>query len=193
MKFYFQFLTLFALSPVLAATVSLVPPVTEWADCEASTNAVLPAATWQRRGHFDVQLSVARGTNLVQVAFGRDADCDGVLSYGETALVVGRGPGEVFFEDVAARRRYAEQVPPSGTGRRGLDLHVSLDGQGAPVGFSAKSEAGGSVFSGWRHAPPAFCFDPSWNMVRVVSAGSDGADGRARVKIGPDGTVFIMR
>ena len=140
-----------------------------------------------------MQLSVARGTNLVQVAFGRDADCDGLLSYGETTLVVGRGPGEVFFEDVAARRRYAEQVPPSGTGRCGLDLRVSLNGQGAPVGFSAKSEAGGSVFAGWRHAPPAFCFDPSWNMVRVVSAGPDGSDGRARVKIGPDGTVFIMR
>ena len=176
-----------------AAAVSLAPPTSEWADCEASTNAVLPVATWLRRGHFDVQLSVARGTNLVQVAFGNDADGDGELSYGETALVVGRGPGEVFFEDVAARQRYAEQVPPSGTGRYGLDLRVSLDGQGAPVGFSAKSEAGGSVFAGWRHSPPAFCFDPSWNMVRVVSAGPDGSDGRARVKIGPDGTVFIMR
>ena len=29
--------------------------------------------------------------------------------------------------------------------------------------------------------------------VRVVSAGPDGADGRVRVEIGPDGTLFIMR
>ena len=42
-------------------------------------------------------------------------------------------------------------------------------------------------------APPAFCFDPSWDTVRVVSAGPDEADGRVRVEIGPDGTLFIMR
>lgn len=193
MRFPFAIIVIWVSAVACAAAVTLVPPTSEWADCEASTNAVLPATTWQRRGHFDVRLSVARGTNLVQVAFGRDADCDGVLSYDEITLVVGRGPGEVFFEDVAARRRYAEQVPPSGTGRLGLDLRISLNGQGSPVGFAAKSEAGASVFPGWRHAPPACCFDLSWNMMRVVSAGPDGADGRARVEIGPDGTLLILR
>ena len=58
----------------LAAAVSPTLPVAEWPDCEAATNAALPSATWQRRGHFDVHLSVAAGTNLVQLAFGRDAD-----------------------------------------------------------------------------------------------------------------------
>ena len=175
-----------------AATVSFAPPVSEWADCESSTNAVLPVATWQQRGHFDVQLSVASGTNLMQVAFGRDADGDGELSYGETALVVGRGMGEVFFEDVATRRRYVESLPQS-SGRRGLSLRMSLNGQGVPTGLIAKSEAGVEVFTGWRHAPPVWCFDPLWNMVRVVSAGSGDTDGRARVSVSPDGTVFIMR
>ena len=55
------------------------------------------------------------------------------------------------------------------------------------------NETGGTVFSEWRHAPPAFGFDTSWDMVRVVSAGPDDADGRVRVEIGPDGTLFIMR
>ena len=184
-------LTAFASAVVCAATVSLAPAATEWADCEAATNAVLPVAAWQRRGHFNVQLSIASGTNLVQVAFGHDADGDGELSYEETALVVGRGFGEVFFENVAARRRYVESLPQS-SGRRGLSLRVSLNGQGAPTGLVAKSEAGDAVFTGWRHAPPAFCFDPSWNMVRVVSAGSD-ADGRARVSVAPDGTLCVFR
>ena len=57
-----------------AAAVSPTLPVAEWPDCEAATNAALPSATWQRRGHFDVHLSVAAGANLVQLAFGRDAD-----------------------------------------------------------------------------------------------------------------------
>ncbi len=175
-----------------AATVSLTPPATEWADGEAATNAALPVATWQRRGHFDVRLSIAAGTNLLQVAFGCDADGDGELSYDETALVIGRGAEEVFFENVAERRRYVETLPPT-AGRRGLGLRVFLNGVGTPTGLLATNEAGVAVFPGWRHAPPAWCFSPSWDTVRVVSAGPDDADGLARVEIAPDGTMFIMR
>ncbi len=190
-----------ALSTVLAALVSAAAcaavvspmlPVPEWADCEAATNAALPVAMWQKRGHFDVRLSVAAGTNLVQLAFGRDADGDGELSRAETALVVGRGFGGAVVEDVAARRRYVETLPPC-AGRRGLGLRVFLNVAGAPTGLIATNETGVAVFPEWHHAPPAFCFDPSWDTVRVVSAGPDDADGRVRVEIGPDGTLFIMR
>ena len=175
-----------------AATVSLAPSVPEWVDREAATNAVLPAATWQKRGHFDVQLSVAAGTNLLQAAFGRDADGDGELSYEETDLVVGCGPDEVFFEDVAERKRYVETQPPI-VGRRGLGLRVFLNGVGEPTGLLSTNETGNAIFSGWRYAPPAWCFDPSWDTVRVVSAGPDDADGLARVEIAPDGTVCVFR
>ena len=175
-----------------AAVVSPTLPIAEWPDCGATTNAALPAATWQKRGHFDVQMSVAPGTNLVQLAFGRDADGDGELSRAETVLVVGRGVGEAFVEDVAARMRYAEMLPPS-AGRRGLGWRVFLCANGTPTGITATNEAGVAVFSEWRHAPPAWSFDPSWDTVRAVSAGPDDADGRVRVEIGPDGTLFIMR
>ena len=192
MRMLLSILAACASATACAAAVALAPPVVEWADCEAATNAALPSATWQRSGHFDVRMSVAAGTNLVQLAFGRDADGDGELSYEETAFLVGRGIGEAFVEDVAARMRYAEALPPT-AGRRGLGLRVSLDRDGAPTGLVATNETGGTVFSEWRHAPPAFCFDPSWDTVRVVSAGPDDADGRVRVEIGPDGTLFIMR
>ncbi|MBO7687979.1 MAG: hypothetical protein J6V72_16450, partial [Kiritimatiellae bacterium] len=157
-----------------------------------ATNAALPVATWRARGHFDVQMSVAAGTNLVQLAFGRDADRDGELSRAETALIVGRGAGEVFVEDVAARMRYAEALPPT-AGRRGLCWRVFLNVAGAPTGLIATNEAGVALFTEWRHAPPAWSLDPSWDTVRVVSAGSDDVDGRVRVEIGPEGTLFIMR
>ena len=185
-------LAICASAAALAAAVSPTLPATEWADCEAATNAALPVAMWQRRGHFDVQMSIAAGTNLVQLAFGRDADGDGELSRAETALVVGRGFGGAVVEDVAARMRYAEALPPP-PGRRGLGLRVSLDRDGAPTGLVATNETGAAVFSEWRHAPPAWSFDPSWDTVRAVSAGPDDADGTVRVEIGPDGTLFIMR
>ena len=107
-------------------------------------------------------------------------------------LVLGRGVGEAFVEDVAARMRYIEALPPS-TGRRGLGWCVFLRADGTPTGITATNEAGVAVFTEWRHAPPAWSFDPSWDTVRVVSAGPDDADGSVRVEIGPDGTLFIMR
>ena len=185
-------LAICASAAALAAVVSPTLPAPEWPDCEAATNAALPSATWQRRGHFDVVMSVAAGTNLVQFAFGRDADGDGELSRAETALVLGRGVGEAFVEDVAARMRYAEALPPR-TGRRGLGWRVFLRANGTPTGLIATNETGIAVFPEWRHAPPAWSFDPSWDTVRVVSAGPDDADGRVRVEIGPDGTLCVFR
>ena len=177
---------------VCAAVVSPTLPAPEWPDCEAATNAPLPVATWRKRGHFDVRMSVAAETNLVQLAFGRDADGDGELSRAETALVVGRGFTEAFVEDVTARIRYAEALPPT-AGRRGFGWRVFLTAAGAPTGLIATNEAGVAVFTEWRYAPPAWSFDPSWDTVRVVSAGPDDADGRVRVEIGPDGTLCVFR
>ena len=176
-----------------AATVSPVLPAPEWSDREAATNVALSVAAWLGRGHFDVQMSVGAGTNLVQLAFGRDADGDGELSHAETALVVGRGFGGAFVEYVAARRRYVENLTPPAAGRRGFGWRVFLRPDGTPTSLFATNEAGAAVFSEWRQAPPAWCFDPSWDMVRAVSAGPDDADGRLRVEIGPDGTVLILR
>ena len=192
MRMLFTVLATCISAAACAAVVSPTLPAPEWPDREAATNVALPVATWQRRGHFDVRVSVAAGTNLVQLAFGRDADGDGELSRAETALVVGRGFGEAFVEDVNARHRYAEELP-SRTGRRGLGWCVFLRADGAPTGLIATNEAGVAVFTEWRHAPPAWSFDPSWDTVRVVSAGPDDADGCVRVEIGPDGTLFIMR
>ena len=192
MRMLFTVLATCISAAACAAVVSPTLPAPEWPDREAATNAVLPVATWQKRGHFDVRVSVAAGTNLVQLAFGHDADGDGELSRAETALVVGRGFGEAFVEDVDTRQRYAETLPPC-AGRRGLGWRVFLRADGTPTGLTAMNEAGVAVFSEWRHAPPAWSFDPSWDTVRVVSAGPDDADGRVRVEIGPDGTLFIMR
>ena len=192
MRMLFTVLATCISAAACAAVVSPTLPAPEWPDREAATNAVLPSATWQKRGHFDVQMSVAAGTNLVQLAFGRDADGDGELSRAEMALVVGRGFGEAFVEDVNARHRYAEELP-SRTGRRGLGWCVFLRAGGTPTGLIATNEAGVAVFTEWRHAPPAWSFDPSWDTVRAVSAGPDDADGHVRVEIGPDGTLCVFR
>ena len=87
---------------------------------------------------------------------------------------------------------------PAGEEGKTLDTvadiwRVFLRADGTPTGLTATNEAGVAVFPEWRHAPPSWSFDPSWDTVRVVSAGPDDADGRVRVEIGPDGTLCVFR
>ena len=69
-------------------TVLSLPPVVH-ADAEVVTNMPMPALS-QRSGKFAFSLGCrATPTNNVEIAFGTDADEDGVLAPRETRLVVG--------------------------------------------------------------------------------------------------------
>ena len=64
-------------------------PAVEKADAEVVTNVPLPALS-RRAGRFSFSLGChATPTNNVEIAFGADADEDGVLAPRETRLVVG--------------------------------------------------------------------------------------------------------
>ena len=90
-------------------------PESGYADTEASTNVPFAfARAGVRDFEFDLCLC-GTPSNNVQLAFGRDANGDGELSYAETALVMGRGLGEAFVEDVAGeivQYRPAERIRP---------------------------------------------------------------------------------
>ena len=79
-------LSLLMLSSQAVAQTIVVPPVPvpEYADTEVATNIPFVAAN----GHVRfVELAFALdgcASNCVQVAFGHDADGDGVLGFGET-------------------------------------------------------------------------------------------------------------
>ena len=69
-------------------------PESGYADTEASTNVPFAfARAGVRDFEFDLCLC-GTPSNNVQLAFGRDADSDGVLSAGETDMVVGWDCGE---------------------------------------------------------------------------------------------------
>ena len=74
---------------LFAATLNVgaLPPI-EHSDCEVSTNVVLATSPDMSEMGFTLSLS-STPSNVVEVAFGTDADLDGDISRKETELVVG--------------------------------------------------------------------------------------------------------
>ena len=74
---------------LLAATLNIgTLPQVEHLDCEVSTNVVLATSPSMSEMEFTLSL-FSTPSNVVDVAFGTDADLDGDISRKETELVVG--------------------------------------------------------------------------------------------------------
>ena len=108
-------------------------------------------------------------SNSLEVVFGRDANEDGVLGVEEGEMSVGWDCGEWFWRD--RRANTAFRVVGT-TQRLDVTLYLTRDRE-------AKSLAS-SVF-------PSFvsptCFNPDWNLARVVSRGAETVHVESKVSI----------
>ena len=138
---------------------------------EAETNVVFSAGA---QGDNIWRLSIALESsvsNCVEVVFGTDANNDGVLGVGEGELCVGWDCGEWFWRD---RRSGEVGSAECASGSRRLDWALRLDAD-----RSARS-VGGNVFSG---AIAPTCFNPDWNIARVVSRGAESLRVESKVTV----------
>ena len=95
---------------------SLPPP--DFPDMEASTNFPFAvAAVPSHRLVFSLEFQ-SSASNNVEVAIGRDADCDGRLSLDETAIAVGYDCGDWFVRSAAADSVTYSDATVSGLFRR---------------------------------------------------------------------------
>ena len=107
-------------------------------------------------------------SNSVEVVFGYDANEDGVLGIEEGELSIGWDCGEWFWRDRCANAACRVE----GTAQR-LDMTLYLRDR------EAKSLAS-SVF------PPVVsptCFNPDWNLARVVSRGAETIRVESKISI----------
>ena len=111
----------------------------------------------------------AAASNSVDVVFGRDANEDGVLGVEEGELCVGWDCGEWFWRD----RRANAACRVEGTAQR-LDMTLYLNRD-----REAKSLAS-SVFPA---VVSPTCFNPDWNLARVVSRGAEIVRVESKVSI----------
>ena len=108
-------------------------------------------------------------SNCVEVVFGRDVNEDGVLAIEEGELCVGWDCGEWFWRD---RRANAACRVEGNAPRLDMTLYRSQD-------RAAKSLAS-SVF------PPVVsptCFNPDWDLARVVSRGAESIHVESKISI----------
>ena len=111
----------------------------------------------------------AAASNSVEVMFGRDANEDGVLGVEEGELCVGWDCGEWFWRD----RRANAACRVEGTAQRlDMTLYLKRDRE-------AKSLAS-SVFPA---VVSPTCFNPDWNLARVVSRGAETVHVESKVSI----------
>lgn len=181
------FLTVVMPFAALARTI-LVPtqPVSPYLDTEVSTNFALHAGRTDTWG-FDLRIQIAgTPTNDLEVAFGVDANTNGVLEVEEIETVYGWRGGRYFVENVPAWERIeVEAITNVLCGV--CDIHLENNASVVPKRFAAtcgispeRSEPRQRSLEGCVAAfgglattpPPAWLFRREWDMVRVVRRGA---------------------
>ena len=146
---------------------SLPEPVRSLAEVE--TNVVLSAgAATDNKWMLTIERDAA-ASNSVEVVFGRDTNEDGVLGIEEGELSVGWDCGEWFWRD----RRSNAACRVEGTAQR-LDMTLYLNRDRAAKSLMS------SVF------PPVVsstCFNPDWDLARVVSRGAETIRVESKVSV----------
>ena len=167
------------------------------ADTEASTNVpfAFPQANVK---HFLLSLELA-GTpsNNVQVAFGRDANANGVLEIEEMGFAIGwdcgrwrvregLGTGE---QGIGSVEWTAGEVTTNRVKVLDVDLRVA-NAKGRQI---VSAENGGAIDWGEDRELPRMLYDNSWDMLRLTVRGVDRADESLRAAVRTEGTVIFVR
>ena len=168
----------------LAARVAApLPHPSSYADTESVTNVTFNAGV-PGDNVFSLSLALdASPSNNVEIAFGCDANGNGVLEDSEASFAVGWDCGEWFFRDITA------DVADSclgACGRKKLDWNLKLDQSLAPKALRAN--AGGSALP---FPMTATMYDPSWNVARVTARGFGNAE--AVLKFGATKEPLVIR
>ena len=155
----------------LASRIEVLPPtVSPFADTEVTTNISLTVAG----GHVKMlELAFALdgcASNCVQVAFGHDADGDGVLGFTETDTLYGWRNGRYFAESVKDGIRVEEPAdPPAASCAFAIDMRLSKEL--APLSFSATNNLGVAVLTNLSASAQNWLYSPEWDTMRVTRRG----------------------
>ena len=162
-------MALVALLPCVAFALRVVvppQPLSPYADTEVSTNIAINRARSDVRELKMLFSFEGVASNCIQVAFGRDADGDGVLSFGETDAVYGWRNGRHFAEDV--RRGERMESPDEAAGAFNVLMRMTRESR--PKTFAATNDTGAAVLTNLS-ASMTWLYRPEWDLMRVTRRG----------------------
>ena len=165
----------------------------EFADTEVSTNVpfAFPQANVK---HFFLSMELA-GTpsNNVQVAFGRDANTNGVLEVEESGFAIGWDCGEWKVRGglggLGSLEWGAEEVTTNRVKVLDVDLHVA-NAKGRRI---VSAENGVALEWGEDRKLPRAMYDNSWDTLRLTVRGVDQTDESLRAAVRVEGMKVIIK
>ena len=168
------FLLLAILLPfvISAKTFSIPPlPISPYVDTEITTNIVFNN---HRSDVKELELKFVlecSSYNCIQVAFGNDANADGVLSRRETDAIYGWRNGRYFAEDVMSGTRYDHPINAEGDNNsQTFTINLRTTKDYLPKSFSAQIN-GISILTNLSNTLPDWLYRPEWNLMRVTRRG----------------------
>ena len=167
----------------VAARVAVAPmEISPYLDTEVSTNVAIN--TWRsdaRQVDLRLQLDGTPSNNL-EVAFGRDANRNGVLDLGEVDAVYGWRGGRYFIENVREWERFESESAASG--QCGVcSFRLRNDRDVTPRGFSAVCDGAAAFPELATVPPPAWLYRREWDCMRVTRRGVGTPSGWIRCDI----------
>lgn len=171
------------------AAKPVLPPV-EYIDTETVTNMTFTA--WERglkEFRFDLEFAGSLSNN-VEMAFGTDADGNGMLADDEVSVVAGWDCGELFIEDNSTGERVTSTAA---AGAHHFSCLFELQSNGRIVSASY-FDNGSPAFSALAAAKPSWLYSLDWNMVRMAGRGENVRSGeRFSAKITHQGFAIRLR
>lgn len=159
----------FALRAVeFTITQMLVSP---FADTEVSTNMVINKADIN---YVDLKFTFCgTPTNNLEMAFGTDANTNGVLDAEEVETRFGWRGGRYFIENALTCESFDSDAI-AGSQSLSVELHLDIKTSPQQVRRIAFAGANASAFAGiLSDRPPAWLWRREWNLMRVTRRGTE--------------------
>ena len=168
---------LFALSAAGAFALRAVEftitqmPVSPFADTEVSTNMVINKADIN---YVDLKFTFCgTPTNNLEIAFGTDANTNGVLDAEEVETRFGWRGGRYFIENALTCESFDSDAI-AGSQSLSVELHLDIKTSPQQVRRIAFAGANASAFAGiLSDRPPAWLWRREWNLMRVTRRGTE--------------------
>jgi hypothetical protein len=166
------------------------PSHTGW---ESSQDVPLPPRQAEQRIFKAEFTFTATASNNVQMAFGKDADKDGLLPSEETSMTVGWDRGAWFIHSGDLLHRFTCVPPDAQTATsRTLKMAVRLSTNGAPLSLSFTDGAlSPFTFDGLEGAP-SWMSPKVWDTAALTARGWDARDEQAKFSFVLDGTKILL-
>ena len=202
MKKMLYCLAVFLLVNVVFAVNVIIPdmPDSEFADNEASVNAVIPEIFDKQSKTFKFSLTLnATLSNNVEIAFGTDqavsgGQADEILMHEETGLIVGWDCGRWFLRPKGLREFYYSSVTNFVAGERTMSGVFRVDPEDNLYSLEFHDGEDSFTFQGLTISNCVDWLKPTeWDLLRVVSRGDDTDAENIKVSFNGDATLIIIQ